>query len=126
LKKHAVRIVFGLVVVLFFLGHASDKWYRIPLIDRLEAIVYDTRVNLTMPRTLDERIVIVDIDERSLRTREEGGEGRWPWPRSRMAVMMDNLFEKYGVAIVGIDVVFAEPDESSGLGVLEQLAQNQL
>jgi adenylate cyclase len=126
LKKHAVRIVFGFVVVLFFLGHASDKWYRIPLIDRLEAIVYDTRVNLTMPRTLDERIVIVDIDERSLRTREEGGEGRWPWPRSRMAVMMDNLFEKYGVAIVGIDVVFAEPDESSGLGVLEQLAQNQL
>ena len=125
MKKHAVRIAFGFVVVLIFVGHAA-QWYHIPLIERLEALVYDTRVNLTMPRTLDERIVIVDIDEKSLRPREEGGEGRWPWPRNRMAVMMDNLFDKYGVAIVGFDVVFAEPDESSGLGVLQELAQSQL
>ena len=125
MKKHAVRIVFGVVVVLFFIGHAG-KWYRIPFIDRLEAIAYDTRVNWTMPRTLDERVVIVDIDERSLRTREEGGEGRWPWPRNRLALMVDNLFDKYDAAIVGFDVVFAERDESSGLGVLQDLAQSQL
>jgi adenylate cyclase len=126
LKKHAVRIVVGLVIVLFFLGHVIDKWYRVQLFDRLEAIVYDTRLNLTMPDTVDERIVIVDIDERSLRSREEGGEGRWPWPRNRLAQMMDNLFDKYGVAIVGFDVVFAEPDQSSGLGVLQELAGTQL
>ena len=124
MKKHAVRFVFGVVVVLFFIGHAG-KWYRIPFIDRLEAITYDNRVTLTMPRTVDERIVIVDIDEKSLRTREEGGEGRWPWPRNRLALMIDNLFEKYAAAIVGFDVVFAEPDESSGLGVLQELAQSQ-
>jgi adenylate cyclase len=84
LRKHAVRIVFGLVVVMLYMGHASDKWYRIPLIDRLEALAYDARLNLTMPGTLDERIVIVDIDENSLRPRDEGGEGRWPWPRRPM------------------------------------------
>src|SRR5262245_10331748 len=116
--------MFGVVVVLIFIGHAG-KWYRIPFIDRLEAITYDNRVTLTMPRTLDERTVIVDIDEKSLRTREEGGEGRWPWPRNRLALMADNLFEKYEAAIVGFDVVFAEPDESSGLNVLEELAQSQ-
>ena len=124
MKKHAVRIVFGVLVVLIFIGHAG-RWYRIPFIDRLEAIAYDNRVNLTMPKTLDERIVIVDIDEKSLRTREEGGEGRWPWPRNRLALMIDNLFDKYAVAIVGFDVVFAERDESSGLSVLQELAETQ-
>jgi len=123
LRKNAARIVFGLIVVLIFIGHAAD-WYRMPLIDRLEAVAYDARLNLTMPGTPDERIVIVDIDEKSLRTREDGGEGRWPWPRNRIALMVDNVFDKYGAAILGFDVVFAEPDESSGLGVLRELSQS--
>ncbi len=125
MKKNVVRIAVGLVVVLVFIGHAG-KYFRLPLLDRLEAIMYDTRVTLTMPRTIDSRIVIVDIDERSLKTREDGGEGRWPWPRNRLALMMDNLFDKYDVAIVGFDVVFAEPDESSGLGVLRSLGAGPL
>ncbi len=125
MKKNAPRIVVGLFLVMLFVGHAADKWYRIPLVDRLEALAYDARLNLTMPDSLDERIVIVDIDEKSLRPREEGGEGRWPWPRNRIALMVDQLFEKYDVAIVGFDVGFAEPDESSGLNVLRELAKTQ-
>ena len=53
-----------------------------------------------MPRTLDDRIVIIDIDEKSLKE-----EGRWPWGRDRMALLMDKLFDKYGVAVVGFDDV---------------------
>jgi len=124
LKKNAARIVFGLILVVLFTGHAA-KWYWVPLMDTLEALAYDARLNLTMPGTVDERIVIVDIDEASLRPRDEGGEGRWPWPRNRIALMVDNLFEKYDVAIVGFDVVFAEPDESSGLNVLRELAKGR-
>jgi adenylate cyclase len=124
-KKHAFRIAIGMVVVALFLGHAAE-WYRLPLIQHLEALTYDARLTLTMPGTVDQRIVIVDIDEASLRPREEGGEGRWPWPRNRLALMMDNLFDKYGAAIVGFDVVFAEPDQSSGLNVLRELAQGTL
>ncbi|RPI46006.1 MAG: adenylate/guanylate cyclase domain-containing protein [Betaproteobacteria bacterium] len=124
MKKNAARIVFGLILVVLFTGHAA-KWYWVPLMDTLEALAYDARLNLTMPGTVDERIVIVDIDEASLRPRDEGGEGRWPWPRNRIALMVDNLFEKYDVAIVGFDVVFAEPDESSGLNVLRELAKGR-
>ena len=65
LKKHIVRISIGLVLVLLFLGHAA-KQYSLPLVDRLEAVFYDTRLALTMPRTVDPRIVILDIDEKSL------------------------------------------------------------
>jgi adenylate cyclase len=40
--------------------------------------------------------------------------------------MIDNLFDKYGAAIVGFDVVFAERDQSSGIEVLRDLARSQL
>ena len=52
-----------------------------------------------MPRTLDPRIVILDIDEKSLAEKEKGGEGRWPWPRDRLALMLDKLFDHYHIAI---------------------------
>lgn len=125
MKKHIVRIGLGLVLLLIFLGHAA-KQYQLPLVDRLEAVVYDTRLALTMPRTVDPRIVILDIDEKSLAEREKGGEGRWPWPRDRLALLLDKLFDHYKIAIVGFDIVFAERDESSGLKVLQQLAQKEL
>jgi adenylate cyclase len=125
LKKHVVRIVMGLVIVVFFLGHALDH-YRIPVLETFEAIIYDTRLRLTMPRTVDDRIVILDIDEKSLQEREQGGEGHWPWPRHRIALLLDKLFDRYSVAVVGFDIVFAERDESSGIRVLEQLADGEL
>jgi adenylate cyclase len=120
LKKHLVRIALGLVIVLAFVGHAA-QYYDIPFIKRLENIVYDARLRLTMANTVDPRIVIIDIDEKSL-----AAEGRWPWPRDKLGRMLDQLFDHYRVGIVGFDVVFAERDESSGLGMLQQLAQNDL
>src|SRR5688500_8653634 len=79
-----------------------------------------------MPRTGDNRVVILDIDEKSLAEKENGGEGRWPWPRDRLALMLDKLFDHYQIAILGFDIVFAERDESSGLRVLQQLADKEL
>ncbi len=125
MKKHMVRIGLGVLLMAVFLLHAAKR-FELPLMQRLEAIVYDTRLALTMPRTVDPRIVILDIDEKSLAETEKGGEGRWPWPRDRLALLLDKLFDKYQINIVGFDVVFAERDESSGLRVLQQLAQKEL
>src|SRR5262249_58489814 len=76
-----------------------------------------------MPRTVDDRIVILDIDERSLDPR---ALGRWPWSRDKITALLQKLFEKHGVLVVAFDVVFAEPDESSGLPVLERLGKTRL
>src|SRR5262249_61793004 len=76
-----------------------------------------------MPRTVDDRIVILDIDERSLDPR---ALGRWPWSRDKITALLQKLFEKHGVLVVAFDVVFAEPDESSGLPVLERLGKTKL
>jgi adenylate cyclase len=119
-KKHVVRIALGLLAVLCILGHTA-RYYRIPFIPTLEAVLYDTRLRLTMPRTTDARIVIVDIDEQSL-----AAEGRWPWSRDRLGLLLDRLFDDYHAQVVGFDIVFAERDESSGLKVLRELANHQL
>ena len=76
---------------------------------------------MTMPNGVDERIVILDIDERSL-----GEIGRWPWGRNVMAEVVEKLFDRYGVKLVGFDVVWAERDASSGIDVLDSLARSQL
>ncbi len=122
MKQHLVRVVLGLVVLAVFLGHAANL-YRIGLVSRLDHIMYDTRLRLTMPGGVDERIVILDIDEKSLATPELG---RWPWGRDKVAALVDKLFDKYGIIALGFDVVNAEPDTSSGLPVLERLAAGEL
>lgn len=120
MKRHGARIALGFLVLLLLLGHAA-RLYRIELIDRLDAIIYDAKLRLTMPRGVDPRIVILDIDEKSL-----GEIGHWPWGRDRLADLVASLFDRYGAVIAGFDVVFAEPDDSSGLQTLEALARREL
>ena len=116
MREHATRIGLGLAVLLVFVIHASN-WARIGFIDQIENIAYDQRLLLTMPNTVERRIVIVDIDEKSLTA-----EGRWPWGRDKLAELVRRAFEDYEAGLLGFDIVFAEPDTSSGLGVLESLA----
>jgi len=122
LKQHIVRIALGLLVALVLVGHAA-KLYQVGFITQLDNIIYDYRLRLTMPATVDDRIVILDIDERSIDPR---ALGRWPWGRDKITALLQKLFDKYGVILIGIDVIFAEPDTSSGLPVLERLAKTKL
>lgn len=120
MKQYLPRYVLGLLILLVLLGH-SARIYQIPFINHMDALIYDAKVRLTMPQGVDQRVVILDIDEKSL-----AEQGRWPWGRDKLATLMDKLFDKYGVKLVGFDVVFAEPDESSGLKSLESLAKGAL
>ena len=120
-----MRIALGLAITLLLVGHAL-QWYptadgRIRFVSQLENILYDTRVRMSMPRGRDERIVVLDIDEKSL-----GEVGRWPWSRNVMAELTTKLFDRYGVALVGFDVVLAERDPSSGIDVLDALLRQEL
>ena len=85
----------------------------------LEYFAYDTRLNLTLPNTVDRRIVIVDVDEKSLAV-----EGRWPWARDRMGRLVDLLFDEYGAAVLGFDMVFAEEERHSAFENVEQMLRS--
>ena len=119
-KQYLPRYALGLLILLVLLGH-SARFYQIPFINHLDALIYDAKVRLTMPRSVDPGVVILDIDEKSL-----AEQGRWPWGRDKLATLMNKLFDQYGVKLVGFDVVFAEPDDSSGLKSLEALAKKEL
>ena len=52
-------------------------------------------------------VVIVDLDELSLQKL-----GQWPWPRDRLAAVVDRLRE-LGAAVVAFDILFPEADRLS-------------
>ena len=120
MKKNLLRITIGLLLVALFLLNSAGM-VGLSFMRQLELWSYDQRLRLTLPGGKDERIVIVDIDEKSL-----AEVGRWPWSRNVVAGLMDQLFDRYGVAVVGFDVVFAEADTSSGIRELEALSRGAL
>ncbi|MES2991037.1 MAG: adenylate/guanylate cyclase domain-containing protein [Pseudomonadota bacterium] len=112
----ALRALLLLAALLVALGHATGL-RPLRTLTGLDLAIEDARLRTFMPRTPDPRIVIVDIDEKSL-----ADIGRWPWSRDHVAALIDELFARQHAAVVGFDFVFAEPDNSSGLRTLEQLA----
>ena len=119
-RRFLGQMAVSLVLLLLLLGHVG-KLYNLGFIDTVDAVLYDLKIRLFQPPGNDERVVIVDVDEKSLQE-----IGRWPWSRDVTARLTRNLFEQYGAAAVGFDVVFAEADQSSGLPVLERLARGPL
>ncbi len=120
LIRHWPRILVTLIPLVLAVLHVLGL-QRIEPLSRLDDVLYDARLRATNPKTLDQRIVIVDVDEKSL-----AEVGRWPWGRHRLAALVDELIARQNVAVVGFDVVFAEPDDSSGLKRLRQLADGPL
>ncbi|WP_420476598.1 CHASE2 domain-containing protein [Noviherbaspirillum sp. ST9] len=91
----------------------------IPFIERLDVLAYDMRMRVQKGE-LDPRVVIVDIDEKSI-----AEVGRWPWSRNVVAKLIETLDQKYFVKSVSFDVIFSEADTSSGYGTLEGLARKE-
>ncbi|QNI01947.1 adenylate/guanylate cyclase domain-containing protein [Halomonas sp. SH5A2] len=80
-------------------------WMPMPFLERLEWQTYDTRVRATLSEEADPSLAIIDIDERSLYE-----VGQWPWPRTVVAELVEMLFETYDAGLLGVDIVFAEPE----------------
>lgn len=114
------QAVLSALFVLLLAAHVGGLLHIAPM-QRAEAWLYDAWLKRTAPGGFDDRVAILDIDEASLKS-----VGRWPWSRGTMTTLVEQLFDRYGVAAVGFDVVFAESDTSSGLDTLRQLAQRDL
>jgi adenylate cyclase len=114
-----VRLGISAAVFVWFMLHTSGT-FPSRLLSTIENVTYDARILLTMPNTVDPRIVIVDIDEKTL-----AAEG-WPMPRHRIAQLVTELLDRYRVRVIGFDVLFGDPDRTSGIERLDELAQNQM
>lgn len=114
-----IRPLGSLMILAVFLLHSIGYW-NIGLFNRLEQIAYDIRINMTLPNEGDPQILIIDIDEDSLRE-----IGQFPWPREYVAELLYILFGEYGISTLGFDIVFPEPDRRGAMEVLQRLLEEQ-
>lgn len=138
-QKVSAYIGIVLSAYLIYLGlsiNANDNHW----LNRLDFLFYDTRFNASLSLSesdffsfesesktelvdetidedmLDHKVIILDIDERSL-----AAEGRWPWSRHKLAELVAQLAE-YGAVVVAFDVVFSEPERNPVNEVNQHLA----
>jgi adenylate cyclase len=95
---------------------AGLSLYRPAPVANLEARVRDTVVRSAGTRPPAGRIVIVDVDERSL-----SAIGQWPWRRDLVGRLVGRL-RNLGASIIALDIVFAESDRYEGTGAAPDAA----
>jgi len=59
-------------------------------------------------------VIIIDLDEKSINEL-----GQWPWSRNKVGRILQNLTDA-GIGVIGMDIVFAEKDQSSPSKVLKE------
>lgn len=127
LFRHALRwsaLILGLLTTLSLAGYHLyyARGDQDSVIKRLDYLLYDWRFNLLHKderfERADANIVIVDIDERSLNT-----EGRWPWPRDKLADLTRALTEA-GAVVIAYDIMMTEP-QTNPTRALQQRAREQ-
>lgn len=91
--------VLGVVLLLFFMQPV--------LLRQIDLNIYDQYMLRHAGGEPAPVTLIVDIDEQSL-----GTHGQWPWPRYRLALLIERLLES-GAATVALDILLAEPDRTS-------------
>jgi len=103
--KNLTPWIIGLgTMVVVVLGY----WVNPPAIHRLEMLFQDAHFQIRGPLQAGPEVIIAAIDEKSI-----DELGRWPWPRKLLAQLVEKLVE-HQVKVIGFDMVFSSPDDSSG------------
>ncbi len=103
MQKYCIRII-GTGLSLFFVALSL---YNPALFHDLRLKFFDILIR-QMPAPVGETpVVIVDIDSASL-----AELGQWPWSRHDIAILIEHIAAA-GPAVIGLDILFAEPDRSS-------------
>ena len=93
-----------LLCVAILIGLAALRIADPAAVEEMRVRTFDT-FQVIEPRVKTARpVVIIDIDEKSL-----AKFGQWPWPRTRIADLVDKL-TALGAVVTAFDIVFAEPD----------------
>lgn len=112
LSPFKVGCLVVLVAVLLFYSFGPEKPYLLATLDNR---VTDAMFRWRGAMPTSGQVVIIDIDEKSLRQ-----VGQWPWPRDTVAKMISNLGAA-GPRAIGLDILFAEEDRTSPKNFLVEL-----
>lgn len=87
----------------------------IPFLNVMELKAFDFHFLYRGKVEPGKEVVIVAVDQKSI-----DSLGRWPWPRTTIAEIIEKL-NGGGAKVIAFDMIFSEPDESLGLGVIKGL-----
>ena len=104
--------VIGLLLTLLVALSYLLTW---PLLESVELKAYDMRSKLRQTLDPTSEVVLISIDDASI-----SQLGRWPWPRSRIAGMLDKLTAAKP-KVIGLNILFSEPEQNQGLIELKNL-----
>ncbi len=110
-RSRSLAIIIGIVIVAAF---TLLRWADPFIVRSVRELAFDQFQRISPRLAVDQPVRIVDIDEASLQA-----YGQWPWPRTRLAELVDRLHELNARAIV-FDIIFAEPDRLSPSAVLNE------
>ncbi len=91
---------------------------RLPATEFIELKLYDLKFLYRGVRSPSPDIALVAIDEESVKKL-----GRWPWSREVMAELLGKIKES-GARVIGLDIIFAERQETAALTALQRLRQD--
>lgn len=109
-KSHPALITGGTIIILVILFQIG-----VPFIDLIELKTLDLRFQIRGAQEPSPAIALALIDEKSL-----DREGRWPWPRSKIASLIEKLSSD-GAKVIAFDIGFMEPDEHSRSKLIKEL-----
>jgi adenylate cyclase len=116
--KYVVVTCMAITLGIAWLQKPDQQNLAQTLMQRLDFLIYDLRFNafpLTQTTNNDTQVVIIDIDEHSLKT-----IGRFPWSRRIIADLVTHLAQA-NVATVAFDVMFTEPENNIALSVANDI-----
>lgn len=105
-----LRDKYRVLILLFLLISISTSSAYLFLPDYFQSLdsrVRDFYFKVRGPEKTSDEIVIIDIDEKSIKEL-----GQWPWERNKFARILQNLSDG-GAGIIGLDIVFSEADKTS-------------
>ena len=91
---------------------------EIPFLELMELKTIDLRYINRGSSENESDVVLAVIDEESI-----DKEGKWIWPRSKMAKLVKKLSEA-GARVISFDIGFLEPDEKSVIRAIEDIEKN--
>lgn len=116
--RHLPKFLAGTLLLLFALLHAGILPFS-SFLERIEYANLDLFFKLRGSLSPGERVVLVTIDDASFQR-----YGAWPWPRQRIAELVERLAGAQAELIVCDFILHDKPADSAGTAALVQALKN--
>ena len=118
LKNKVLQIILSILCVFlaFFIQNHDIPYLGVPL-NALNGLIYDGFIKIN-PHKKPQRVkvVVINVDDKSIQE-----QGNWPWPRNKMALLLENL-KKTGTAVIALNMVMSSSEGNDAIKLKDKLS----